>query len=163
MSDWVTNMGGIALGSRFRRLGDHLSSEVKVVYKKLDLDLNPRNLPVMSLLYSSEYRHGLSVTEMAKELQLTHIAVSHMVKLLEVQGYCKKRPYQRDQRVTHIFLTEKAEKLIEETLLNVWKVIGEVTEERLMKTQGNFWETIQQAETQLSNPPLSSEILSRLS
>ncbi len=159
MSDWVSSMGGLALGSRFRRLSDYLSSEVAKVYKKLDIDLNPRHFPVLSLLHAHN-QTGMSVTEIAEQLRISHVAVSSTVKSLEGQGYCSRRQHKKDERVTLIFLTKKAEQLISNELTPLWAIIRQVTEARIAAvSQGDFWDIISNAENTLTTKPLSIEIL----
>jgi DNA-binding MarR family transcriptional regulator len=161
MSDWITDMGGLALGSRFRRLSDAMSGEVNKVYKKRNIALNSRHFPVLSLLHK-QGKSGLSVTEMAEQLKITHVSVSQTVKQLEKQGYCSRRANKNDERVLQISLTDKANTLLEGELLAVWQVIKTVTEERLNSIDGDFWQGLASAEENLSRYSLSEEILSRL-
>lgn len=154
-------MGGLALGSRFRRLSDAMSGEVNKVYKRRDIELNSRHFPVLSLLHK-QGKAGLSVTEMAEQLKITHVSVSQTVKQLEKQGYCARKAHKNDERILKIYLTSKANKLLKDELLSVWQVIKDVTEERLAVIEGDFWQGLAVAEENLSRYSLAEEILNRL-
>ncbi|MGI2027211.1 MarR family winged helix-turn-helix transcriptional regulator [Endozoicomonas acroporae] len=161
MSDWVIQQAGLALGSRFRRLSDQLSGEVRIVYKKLKIDFNPTHFPVLSLLY--EHIHtGMSISEIATELNISHVSVSQTIKELEKQGYCTRIPHKSDDRILLIFLTKKSEILLKNQLLTIWKIIKRVTELRVAEIQGDFWQVIAQAEEKLSRYSLSQEILEEI-
>jgi DNA-binding MarR family transcriptional regulator len=161
MSDWMSEMEGLALGSRMRRFSDYLSSEIKAVYKAKGLDFNPRHFPVVSLI-CAHATDLLSIRELAEETGLTHSSISQTVTKLEAIGLCSRETDPRDERAIIVRPTPKAIDLVEIELKPIWESIKLVTNECLPSQTLGFWHSLEVAEDVMQGEPLSRKILRHL-
>ncbi|WP_063338507.1 MULTISPECIES: MarR family winged helix-turn-helix transcriptional regulator [unclassified Marinomonas] len=161
MSDWISEMEGLALGSRMRRFSDYLSSEIKAVYKAKGIDFNPRHFPVVSLIcaHSSEL---LSIRELAEETGLTHSSISQTVTKLESIGFCTRETDPRDERAIIVRPTSVVLEFVENELTPIWQAIKQVTNDCLPDQSIGFWQTLEEAEEVMQGEPLSRKILKHL-
>ncbi len=161
MSDWISEMEGLALGSRMRRFSDYLSSEIKLVYKAKGIDFNPRHFPVVSLICSHQ-AELLSIRELAEETGLTHSSISQTVTKLEAIGLCIRETDPRDERAIIVRPTQEAIRFVEVELRPIWQAIKVVTNECLPSQTVGFWHSLEEAEEVMQGEPLSRKILKRL-
>ncbi|WP_162844064.1 MarR family winged helix-turn-helix transcriptional regulator [Sinobacterium caligoides] len=161
MSDWISQMEGLALGSRLRRFSDHLSSEINAVYKAKKVDFNPRHFPVISLICLNP-NDQLSIRDIAEETALTHSSISQTVTKLEEIGLCKRETSTTDERRIIVRPTDKALELVEVQLKPIWEAIQTVTNENLPSDATGFWPALSQAEDIMYGEPLSRKILKLL-
>ncbi|WP_027709662.1 bifunctional helix-turn-helix transcriptional regulator/GNAT family N-acetyltransferase [Zooshikella ganghwensis] len=117
--DFLAELDYLALGSRLKRLSDHLISEVSQTYKTLDIDFNPRLFPLLQLLY----RHGPnSISELSQALGVTHAAVSQMAHMMVKSGLASKQPDPTDERRQFLELTPEAHALYQ-SLTPLWQAM----------------------------------------
>lgn len=69
-----------------------------------ELGIYPGQIPVLGLVAKKD---GLSQRELAKILNIKPPTVNVSVQRLEKAGFLYKKPDEKDQRVTRIYLTEK--------------------------------------------------------
>lgn len=161
MSDWISEMEGLALGSRMRRFSDYLSAEIKAVYKAQGIDFNPRHFPVVSLICAHS-SNLLSIRELAEETGLTHSSISQTVSKLESIGLCIRETDPRDERAIIVRPTEQALTFVEQELKPVWQAIKIVTNQCLPNQTKGFWASLEGAEEVIHGEPLSRQILKHL-
>lgn len=161
MSDWISEMEGLALGSRLRRFSDYLSAEIKAVYKAKGIDFNPRHFPVVSLI-CDQNNHPLSIREIAQETGLTHSSISQTVTKLEELGLCTRETDARDERAIIVRPTPHALTFVETDLKPIWCAIKEITNECLPSQSIGFWQALEEAEEVMHGEPLSRRILKYL-
>ena len=161
MSDWISEMEGLALGSRMRRFSDYLSAEIKAVYQAKGVDFNPRHFPVVSLICAHD-SELLSIRELAQETGLTHSSISQTVTKLEAINLCTRETDPRDERAIIVRPTPQALDFVELELKPIWQAIKEVTNESLPSQTLGFWQSLEEAEEIMHGEPLSRKILKRL-
>ncbi len=108
--DIIQQLGEIALGSRLKRLSDLFMHDVALIYKKLDIDFEPRWFAFTSYLYN----YGdTSILELADSLKFSHPAVvqfaDQMLRKKLVEAYKDKN----DKRKRMIKLSDKGKQLFE--------------------------------------------------
>lgn len=69
-----------------------------------ELGIYPGQIPVLGMVAKKD---GLSQRELAKILRIKPPTVTVSVQRLEKAGFLYKKPDERDQRVTRLYLTEK--------------------------------------------------------
>ena len=74
------NAGELIFGTRLKRISERFLMDVSKVYKHLDIPFETGWFPIFYLLRE---RENLSVTEIARELEVTHSAISQAVTVLE--------------------------------------------------------------------------------
>lgn len=71
-------------------------------------EVHPGQIPMLKLL---DYHRELSQRQIAEHLNIKASTVTVSVQRMEKTGLIKRRPHERDQRVSLIFLTEKGRRL----------------------------------------------------
>ncbi len=115
--DYIKDIGLLALGSRLRRLSDRLMASVTEIYRVSDIDFEPRWFPVYGLL--ADRGEPLPVGDCARELGLTHAAVSQTARAMTKQGILTSRRDADDERRRLLELTDKGRDL-EPILRGIW-------------------------------------------
>jgi DNA-binding MarR family transcriptional regulator len=111
--------GEFIFGTRLRRISEKFLADVSKIYKTLDIPFETGWYPIFFLLNK---RGRLSITEIAKDLEITHSAVSQMVGTLEINNLVCLLNDKNDKRRRLITFSEKGRKLMD-TLTPIWKTI----------------------------------------
>ena len=112
-------VGELIFGTRLKRLSDRFLADVAQLYKSLDIPFEPSWFPLFWLL---DEAGTLSVTEMAKELEITHSAVSQMVTQLDKRGLLCFMADASDRRRRLVCLTPDGQALLEQ-VRPVWRAM----------------------------------------
>lgn len=154
---FLSEMGELALGSRFKALSDHLYETADAIYRARGSAVQGRWFPVLRLLHD---RGALAVTEVAREIGQTHSAVSQLATKLKREGWIRIVADRSDKRRSLLALTAKAERALRE-IKPVWKAIRETLAERLAAEQVDLLGTLAAFEASLEATPLAAQILER--
>jgi DNA-binding MarR family transcriptional regulator/N-acetylglutamate synthase-like GNAT family acetyltransferase len=126
--DFLKDCGRLALGSRLRRLSDRLMASGAEIYGQSGIDFEPRWFPVYRLL---SQRGPMTVGSCARELGLTHAAVSQTARAMTERGVVTSRKDAADERRRLLELTDRGRDLLER-LQDLWSDIdaglGEVVD-----------------------------------
>ena len=107
ISNIINESGSFAIGARLRRLYELLTSDMTLIYQEQGLSLETKDF---ILYYLVSKRSSISISEIAKELNLTHPAVIHIAKSLERIGYIESEKSVSDSRKRLLKLTKKGQK-----------------------------------------------------
>lgn len=116
------NIGELVLGTRLKRLSDKFLMEIAKIYDALDLDFEISWFPIFYLL--SE-RRELTVTEISKELEITHSAVSQLLTTLQKRGLVELQHHDIDKRKRVVRFTKDGVRLLKK-VKPVWESIRRV-------------------------------------
>ena len=83
-----------------------------------ELGIYPGQIPVLGLVAKKD---GLSQRELAKILNIKPPTVNVSVQRLEKAGFLYKKPDEKDQRVTRIYMTEKGKEIKAKALERIHK------------------------------------------
>ncbi len=148
----------MVFASRLRRLGDRLKAEATRLYRANGVEFNDSWFLVAFVLSN---RDGISVTEIADALGISHAAISQMATTMEHKGLLVARLDKRDRRRTLLHLTQKGRSAVD-VLRPIWNVIGECTEELLASTGKDFLPAITEIEEQLERRSLFTRVTERI-
>ena len=98
----MQQFGVLSLGSRLKRLSDHLYNEVQEIYLARSLAISSTYFPILRLLQTQS---ELSVVEVAEQLGLSHPAVSKQVSKMIKESLLVKHLDHHDQRRSIIALS----------------------------------------------------------
>lgn len=113
------------LGSRLKRVGEKLLSEVGRVYRDLGIPFEPSWFPVFFLLD----RHGtLPVPILVREMGVTDSAVSQLVKQMQHHGLLDENREPRDRRTRILSLSPAGKELLDR-VRPVWQTLSAVLAE----------------------------------
>ena len=83
-----------------------------------ELGIYPGQIPVLGLVAKKD---GLSQRELAKILHIKPPTVNVSIQRLEKAGFLYKKPDEKDQRVTRIYMTEKGKEIKAKALERIHK------------------------------------------
>lgn len=114
--DFIGALGYKALDSRFKRISDRMSHDIRKLYKEMHIDVEPNWYLVFMLL---QEHTQLSIAEIAKRLGYAHPSVVIIVQKMTIKGYLTSKKDIVDKRKQMISLTKKSKELIP-TLTKLW-------------------------------------------
>lgn len=144
--DALRELGPLALGSRLRRLSERLSGDAARFYRELGIEFEPRWFPLFHLL--SE-RAPLSVSEAARALGVSHVAVSQTARELQRRRLLSSTRDPRDERRRRLQLTEKGLALLPR-LAPIWRDFERATSDLVGRRESGLLAAIDSVERALS-------------
>jgi DNA-binding MarR family transcriptional regulator len=152
--DAMREFGAMAFASRLKRLGDRLKGEATRLYRANGVEFNDSWFLVAFVLSK---RDGISVTEIADTLGISHAAISQMAAAMKRKRLLVTRPDNRDGRRTLLYLTKKGQSAVD-SMQPIWNVIGECTEELLASTGKDPLRAICEIEERLEKQSLFTRV-----
>ncbi len=157
-TDYIAELGALALASRLRRLLQRLHSDGEQVYRSLNLHFKPKWFPVLHLL-STHSR--LTLTEIARLLSVAHPSSIETVDELISAGLVNSRKSDIDGRRRELSLTDKGQQLRSE-LLPVWDAFRAAGEEATKERGNDFLEAVDKLERSLLRLSMYDRIMAQL-
>lgn len=77
-----------------------------------EMEIHPKQVPIMIILDQEE---GVSQKEISQKLNISAPTVAVSMKRLEKSGLIERRPDEKDQRKTRIYLTNQGKEIIEKS------------------------------------------------
>lgn len=144
--DFLTQIGPLALASRFRRLADRFAQDVALLYKELNIDFEPRWFPVFYLL--SKSREPVGVVDIAKMLGISHPAVNQIAGEMIQEGLVEASKDASDKRRRLLALTDRARTMLP-ALQGTWDKIHQAVQGMLESTGVDVMSMLARLETLL--------------
>lgn len=119
--NFYESLGFLVFGSRMRRLSESFLIELNKVYHNLDLDFEASWFPMFFLVSN---QHPVSLNDIAKQLEISHSAVSQLASVLKKKGLITSVKSQIDERKQLLALS-KAGLTLQIELAPVWLAITE--------------------------------------
>jgi len=117
--DLLAGLGELGLASRLRRASERLLRDVSRVYSELAIDFEARWFPLFFALRQHAPR---GVTDLARDLELTHPAVNQLAAEMEAKGLLRAGRDTRDNRRRLLRLSARGEQ-VARRLDPVWNEI----------------------------------------
>jgi len=117
--DQLIEFQELALGSRLKRLSDHMMKEASKIYLELHINFDPYLMPLFKL--TSE-QGNLTIGELSKRLNVTQPAITQFVTSLIKRKLISAKVDATDKRKRKINLIKKGKTMLIE-LQPVWKII----------------------------------------
>ncbi len=153
----MTEAGCLSLGSRLKRLSDHLYAEVAEIYQQLDIELNPRFFPLFSLLHS---QGAQTITGAAKKLGVTHAAISKISTEMIRSGLIQKKTDPNDERRQLLTISRKGQDLARQ-LQPIWDSIRDVLNSKLNQQKHPILAALAEFESMLNSTSLAEAVIER--
>ena len=115
-SDFLTELGLLAVVTRLKRVSDAMIHDGRRMYKELGIDIEPNWFAIFLLL---KERGALPVMEIAQAVGLSHPSVISILNKMVKAGYLAESRSDEDNRKRIISLTERAESRMPE-LTKIW-------------------------------------------
>ena len=155
---FLSVQGRLALASRLKVRSERSYDLVDQVYREHGIGLQARWFPVLRLL---EQRGPLSVGEIAREIGLTHSAISQMATKLIKGGWLQRVPGDGDRRQRVLALTARCQDELK-AARPLWQAMRASVERRIMDTGVDLLGALTQYEASLDEQPLPDEVARRV-
>ncbi len=156
--DLITDLGPLALASRFRRLGERLSRDASRIYEENGIAFEAPWFPVMYLLKENS---PMPVTVIARSLGITHPAVNQLAHAMTRAGLLTTARDSGDDRRRLLSLSAGGRRLLAR-LEPVWSEIGEATRELVESSGDGVLAAITNMERALDERPMYERVTVRL-
>lgn len=160
MMTFYRDAGDLIFGTRLKRLSDRFLLDVARTYRALGIPFETGWFPLFYLLNKKD---GLSVTEIARELKITHSAVSQLVTLIEKKGYIAFLSDDNDRRRRLIGFTSRGHALMN-TLAPIWEAIHKAMSDVLSENEhsAGLLAALDELEDSLEQRSLHDRILAEM-
>ncbi|MEJ1237027.1 bifunctional helix-turn-helix transcriptional regulator/GNAT family N-acetyltransferase [Chryseolinea sp. T2] len=125
--NFFQHAGKKAIGSRLRLLSETITADAAEIYRLYDIDLSPKWFPVFYVLAELGPQ---SVTEIAKQVGYSHVAVSKLVREMAGAGYVNETSDAQDGRRNVVTLAAKgleASEKIKDQYTDVQRAVEEIS------------------------------------
>ncbi len=156
--DQLVQFQELALGSRLKRLSDHMMKEAAKSYKVLGIDFDPYHMPIFKLISEQD---NLSIGEISKLLNVTQPAVTQYVNSLKQKKLITSKVSKNDKRKKKIGLSKQG-KIMLSKLIPIWDIFDH--ELKIISSNAKnktLLEHISFIEKELHIESLSTKILSK--
>jgi GNAT superfamily N-acetyltransferase/DNA-binding MarR family transcriptional regulator len=143
--DIIARQGVLAMASRLKRLSERMYKDMSRVYAAIDVGFEARWFPVFHAL---GLRSPRSVVELARELGLTHPAVTQIAQPLVRQGLLREASDPKDARRRMLNLTPAGRRL-HDRLRPIWAAVARQGEEMLQSAGVDLLGTLARLESAL--------------
>src|SRR5258708_26269118 len=120
MHDVVKQLGFLALGTRFKRIGESLQAQAQAVLMSNGVDIPAGHFPLLAAL---DRLGPLGVSELSQAVGVSQPVVSRSLLALETNGLVESTPGITDRRVRCIRLSPSGGALVRHAKRAVWPVI----------------------------------------
>jgi len=152
--DLFDSLEELALASRLKRLSDRLMTDMAEIYREANADFKPRWFTVFMTVDRSE---GPTITEIARELDISHTAVNKIVTDLVENGLVEKKKDADDERVFRVHLTPKGRDTRRE-LDQLWKGVKRANAELLKEARADLLTDLRRVEAALDQRDMGNRM-----
>ncbi|MCI5081626.1 MAG: helix-turn-helix domain-containing GNAT family N-acetyltransferase [Saprospiraceae bacterium] len=154
-TNFFRQIGKMALGSRLRRLSEHLTEEATQLYQLYQVPLHPKWFPVFYVLSQNG---PLGITTIATQIGHSHPSVSKIVREMAKAGLIEERKDQSDGRRNLVSLSANG-KAIQPLIEKQYLDVDHAVEDILAQATHNLWKALDEFEFLLQQKPLSRRVL----
>lgn len=151
MHDVVKELGFLALGTRFKRIGESLQAQAQALLVSNGLDIPAAHFPLLAAL---DRLGPLGVSELSQAVGVSQPVVSRSLLGLEANGLVESTSVAADRRVRCIRLSRKGRKLVRHAKRAVWPVIEAAVAQACKPLKGSLLEQLSALEAGLEQTPL---------
>ncbi len=150
--NFYQQIGPLVFGTRLKRLSDYFLSEVNKVYFDNGI---PFEASWFSVFYILDTHTSVSIHEIAGKLEVSHSAISQIIKNLEEKNLVALYPSLDDARKKLIYLSDNGKELLK-TIKPIWLALDQVMADLLI--ENDVLKNLLEIETSFSKFPLNQRI-----
>lgn len=158
-TDFLKELGYLAIASRMKRLTDSLLRGGSEAYRSLGLDFEPRWFTLFYLLYSGD--SPLSIREIADALKVSHPAVIQTAQMLARRGLIRSFQDPVDKRKRRLAVTPKGREL-GASLAPVWDGFRAAAAGLFQSAGVDMLDAIRRVEAELDKEEMGTRIIRKI-
>jgi DNA-binding MarR family transcriptional regulator len=120
VEDVVRELGFLSLGSRLRRLGERLQSDVQRLLDDLGIEVQSGHFPTLSAI---DRLGPLTIGDVAEAIGITQPGATRIVAQLAEARLVRVQAAREDQRRRVVSLTAKGQRLVDNSKRELWPQI----------------------------------------
>lgn len=159
VEDVVRELGFLSLGSRFRRLGERLQSDVQRLLDDLGTGVQSGHFPTLAAL---DRLGPLTIGDVAEAIGITQPGATRIIVQLAKAGMVKVQTAREDQRRRVASLTAKGQRLVDSSKRDLWPQIEKAVQAVCGDLNGPLLEQLTAIEAALDAMPLNRRVASKL-
>ena len=151
MRDIVKQLGFLALGTRFKRIGESLQAQAQAVLVTNGVNIPAGHFPLLAAL---DRLGPLGVSELSQAVGVSQPVVSRSLLTLEANGLVESAPVTTDRRVRRIQLSRKGAALVRHAKRAVWPAIEAAVADACKPLKGSLLDQLASLEAALEQRSL---------
>ena len=151
MHDVVKQLGFLALGTRFKRIGEALQAQAQALLAANGVDIPAGHFPLLAAL---DRLGPLGVSELSQAVGVSQPVVSRSLLALEANGLVESTPVAADRRVRRIRLSRKGGELVRHAKRAVWPAIEAAVAHACKPLKGTLLDQLSALEAALAQASL---------
>ncbi len=149
--DLVRDFGYMALGSRFKRIGERMQADVQRLTAAHGFELHGS---LWTMLFAIELNGPITVGDLAQTLGIAQPGVTRSLAQLQKRGLVKPIRSKSDQRVKRVALSEQGLTVVDHARREIWPLVERAVAEICEGLEGPILEQLAQIEDALARQPL---------
>lgn len=158
MTDYINQLGILALDHRLKRLMKQLLAAAEYVYEAQGVSFRARWMPTYMLL---QQEGALSVTKLAERAEVTHPGMIQLTREMMKAGLVRQKKDKTDARKRLLTLTKKGKELAP-SLVPIWEALRDAQAHVFEEAGCDILAVLGTVEEQLQAKKLSARVLERL-
>lgn len=150
--DILLDMPHVFLGSRLKRLADHMQADASLLAKSTGTQVPPGLYPVLALIEES---NGRTVGDLARAIRVSQPAMTKNISKLVEEGLVATRPGEADRRQSVAILTDAGRHAVEQGRKVIWPLLDTVVRELVEGLSGPLLDQIHTLEQRLADCSLT--------
>lgn len=159
VDDFVRARGYLTLGSRLKRLGEHMQADVADVSTQLGM---PVGAGLLTALAAIETNGSLSVNELAGALGVSQPAATKLAARLGDAGLVAMHPHPDDKRARVLTPTAAGKAIVLRGQEILWPAVEAAVAELCGTAGGSLLDQLDAIDAGLTAEPLAKRILRRI-
>ena len=159
VEDVVRELGFLSLGSRFRRLGERLQSDVQRLLDELGVEVQSGHLPALAAI---DRLGSLTIGDIGEAVGITQPGATRIIAQLAKAGLVKVKSARDDQRRRVVSLTVKGQRLVDRSKRELWPQIEKAVQSICGDLEGPLLEQLTAIEAGLEAMPVHRRVASNL-
>lgn len=156
--DILGALGHLALGSRFKRVGERLQSETQALLANAGIDFPAAQFPVLAAI---DRIGPLSIGELAAALGIAQPGVTRMIGKMEAEGIVRSTAGAEDRRIKIVSLAPVGRRLVDRAKRAAWPLIDAAVADACSGLSGPLLTQISGLEAALEAKPLNMRAVTR--
>jgi DNA-binding MarR family transcriptional regulator len=158
IEDVVRELGFLCLGSRFKRIGERLQSDVQRILNKQQIPIQASQFPALAAV---DRLGPITIGELAEAIGITQPGATRIAAQLADAGLLQIQQAPDDQRRRLVSLTGDGQRLVDASKLELWPEIDKAVAAICGQLTGPLLEQLASIERDLEAMPLDRRIAGR--
>ena len=157
VEDVVRELGFLCLGSRFRRIGERLQSDVQRILDEQQIPIQASQFPALAAV---DRLGPITIGELADAIGITQPGATRIAAQLAEVGLLDVQQARDDQRRRLVSLTDEGQRLVDASKRHLWPEIEKAVAAICGHLTGPLLEQLASIERDLEVMPLNRRIAS---